>query len=109
MISIVAKSGKSPYETIINSVSNTVISDEPVSNGGHDKGFSPKQLLAASLGSCISITLRMYAERKQLSLGEIIIKVDLESDENHAILSIHVRIELSGNFPQDKKERLLQI
>lgn len=38
--------------------------DEPVEAGGSDAGPTPTRLLAASLASCVAITIRMYAERK---------------------------------------------
>ena len=39
------------------------LADEPASYGGTNKGMSPYQFLAAGLGACTSMTIRMYARR----------------------------------------------
>lgn len=46
-------------------------SDEPLDNGGGDTGAAPYELLLGALASCTSLTLRMYADRKQWDLGSI--------------------------------------
>ena len=58
------------------------LADEPVSVGGYDAGPGPYDLLASALGACTSMTLRMWAERKQLALGRI--TVEVTHDRVHA-------------------------
>jgi len=41
-----------------------LVIDEPVSSGGDDNGPTPVEYLLTAVGGCVSITLRMYAERK---------------------------------------------
>jgi putative redox protein len=51
------------------------LADEPVSAGGLDSGPSPYDYLAAALAACTSITLRVYADHKQLALGRLAVSV----------------------------------
>lgn len=56
--------------------------DEPSSAGGNNVGPNPYELLLASLGACTSMTLRMYANRKQWVLESI--QVRLQHSRIHA-------------------------
>jgi hypothetical protein len=59
-----------------------VLGDEPKSYGGTDRGLTPYQFLAAGLGACTSMTVRMYARRKGWPLDHI--SVDVTHDKVHA-------------------------
>lgn len=103
-----AITGREKYKTIIRSATNEIIADEPIELGGKDLGFEPGQLLTASLGSCTSITLRMYADRKEWDVEEISVKVTLNNeDKNNPILMR--TIEIKANLDEQQKSRLLTI
>lgn len=103
-----AITGREKYKTIIRSATNEIVADEPIELGGKDLGFDPGQLLTASLGSCTSITLRMYADRKEWDVEEISVKVTLNNeDKNNPILMR--TIEIKANLDEQQKSRLLTI
>lgn len=59
-----------------------LVADEPVAAGGQDTGPGPYDLLIAGLGACTSMTMRMYADRKQLPLDRV--TVTLKHSKIHA-------------------------
>jgi len=78
----VAETGRSKFQQEIVSERHRILADEPASHGGLDTGPSPYDLLNMALGACTSMTIRMYAERKNLRLDRV--RVDVRHDKIHA-------------------------
>ena len=90
---------------------HTLITDEPVDAGGEDAGPDPYTLLLAALGSCISMTAKLYAKRKGWPLERVIVRLrqqrihaaDCLECKNGTEGYIH-RIERSVSFEGDLSE-----
>lgn len=109
---VVAKIGNEEFTTNIMAGGHPLIADEPESVGGNDFGPAPYDLLLSSLGACTAMTLRMYADRKQWDLKEVIVHLDhskKEGEGNAKVDHIEKSIELVGDLDEAQKKRLLQI
>jgi putative redox protein len=80
---IVAEAGAGKYAQRIDVPGHTLRADEPAAYGGDDTDPSPYDLLLAALGACTSMTLRMYARRKQCPLRHVTVR--LQHDRIHAV------------------------
>src|SRR5829696_10227018 len=54
---------------------HSFITDEPIAAGGEDAGLDPYTLLLAALGSCISMTVTLYARRKQWPVESVTVRL----------------------------------
>jgi len=65
----------SKFQQKITTGKHLLLADEPENVGGADTGPSPYDYLAAALGACTTMTLRMYAIHKGYDLGKLSVEV----------------------------------
>ena len=65
---VVVATDSSSFTTDIKAGKHRFIADEPESIGGSDFGPTPYGYLTAALGACTSMTIQMYAKRKEWKL-----------------------------------------
>lgn len=89
-----------------------LLAGEPASLGGEDSGPSPFQWLAAGLGACTSMTMRLYADRKGWPVGDISVAVDhiKRGPDEPGHPDVFTRtIRLTGPLTEEQRQRLLEI
>ncbi len=116
---IVVHTGQTGYRTEILAGAHRLIADEPVAVGGSGTGPSPYDYLVSALGACTSMTLRMYADRKEWPLESIVVRLkhrkvharDCSECESKSgrIDVVEREIELRGPLDAEQRERLLEI
>jgi putative redox protein len=101
-------------------VGHSFVTDEPAEVGGEGAGPDPYTLLLAALGSCVSMTVTLYARRKGWPVERV--RVRLRQRRVHAkdcaecgatsggfIHHIERRVEIEGELTDEQRARLQEI
>lgn len=116
---VLVQEGNQKFLRQVYSDDHTWLADEPKKMGGSNLGPDPYEHLLAALGTCTSMTMRMYANRKQWPLtgADVLVThsrehvTDCEDCENKpAKLEVLDReITLFGDLTDEQRARLLEI
>ena len=109
---VVSENGHGRYQQeIIIGGKHHLIADEPENVGGADAGPAPFDFLMAGLGACTAMTLRMYAERKELPVTGISVTLTHDKVEGSGRMldRLQRRITLTGNLTEEQRQRCLEI
>ena len=99
---------------------HTFITDEPIAAGGEDAGPDPYTLLLAALGSCISMTVHLYARRKQWPVESVTVRLRqnrihskdcqecLQNNEGY-VHRIERSVTITGQLSDEQRARLQEI
>jgi uncharacterized OsmC-like protein len=115
---VIVRSGNS-LRNEIEAGPHRMIADEPASAGGTEAGPTPYDFLAAGLGACTSMTMRVVAKRENIPLEGV--EISVENDRMHAqdcadclttsgyIHRFSVAIKLIGTLTPAQRDRMLDV
>jgi putative redox protein len=116
---VVVRGGPSGLRQEIQAGVHRLVADEPTSVGGTGQGPTPYDLLLGALGSCTSMTLRLYAERRKWPLQGVTVRLshrrihrdDCVNCEDKDVWIEHVdrTLELAGPLTEEQREKLVAI
>ena len=116
-VSVETAAGKFQQKLAVGS--HQLLADEPLSFGGDNTGPTPYDYLLMALGSCTSMTIKMYADRKGIPLESV--HIELEHSRDHVedcancsnnenrIDVIDRSITLRGDLTDEQRAKLLEI
>ena len=120
MSEVIVSSLKNLQNQVTYGNGETLITDEPVEVGGEGAGPDPYSLILGALGSCISMTVTLYARRKQWPLESVTVR--LRQNRIHAkdckecsqaaegyVHRIERAVSFQGDLTDEQRIRLLEI
>jgi uncharacterized OsmC-like protein len=116
---VTVEGDSSGFAQHISAGGHTLDADEAVAAGGTGTGPDPYQLLLAALGACTSMTVALYARRKQWPLKRVKVQLsharvwaqDCVACPTHPahLDRIERVIEFSGDLTDEQHRRLIEI
>lgn len=105
----VAETGRGKYQVEARVNGSALIIDEPKSVGGEGAGPNPYNLLSAALGACTTMTIRLYAQRKNWPLRHVEVAVRHSRAGLEARDHFDLDIALEGDLDEVQRARLMEI
>ncbi len=116
---VVANLGNQGFTTQLNMGKHRLIADEPESFGGENLGPNPYEFVSGGLAACTSMTIQMYARRKEWSLENVETHVSYSKEhaedcqnceqENTKLDTFRREIIFHGTLDEKQIEKLLLI
>ena len=104
----------------ITSGRHRLVADEPIAAGGTDLGPGPYDLMLAALGSCMSMTIALYARAKQWPLETVVIRLrhsrvyakdcaECVIRDDTLLDRIDTEVKLTGPLTAEQERKLMEV
>ena len=89
---------------------HTLVTDQPVEDGGQDAGMSPVELFVGSIASCVGYFVGRYCARHKIACEGFTVDADWSyAEQPHRVGSVSMRINLPAQLTPEQRERLLKV
>ena len=107
MISRVEYKGELRTEAVHLKSGKTIITDAPIDNQGKGEAFSPTDLVATALGSCMITIMGIVAEREGIILNGTTAEVEkVMATSPRRIGEVKIKIKFSQKLNRDQRDKL---
>src|SRR5712664_3031634 len=117
---VVVRGGARGFVQEISVGRHHLTADEPVAAGGTDRGPDPYNLLLAALGSCMSMTIALYARTKKWPLQSVVVRLshsriyardcaDCVVRDDTMLDRIETEVQLSGALTAEQHSKLMEV
>ena len=107
MISRVTYQGDLRTEAVHIQSGDVIVTDAPIDNQGKGEAFSPTDLVATALGSCMMTIMGIVAEREGIILDGTIAEVEKVMDTNpRRIGEVKIKIKFIQKLNRDQRNKL---
>jgi uncharacterized OsmC-like protein len=88
---------------------SVITTDAPVDNKGKGENFSPTDLVASALGSCIFTIMGMAAREHSFSIdGSTCVITKIMTENPRKIGELRIEFDLTGNEYNDKQKKIME-
>lgn len=104
------ETGRGKFQLQVRTGKHLLFADEPDSFGGLDSGPSPFQLLGSALAACMTMTVRLYADRKDWPVKRIRTAVGHTRQLDQTPRDrFDVRLAFEGDLDEEQRARMIEI
>ena len=86
---------------------NTLVTDAPLDNNGRGEAFSPTDLMATALGSCMATVIGIVAKRKELAIEGMTVNVRKFMSDGQPRRIKRLELDLQVPLPASHVDRKL--
>jgi uncharacterized OsmC-like protein len=89
---------------------HTLVTDQPIKDGGGDAGMTPVELFVGSLGSCVAYFVGRYCTRHQIPCEGFTIDVEWSyAEQPHRVGEVGLRVNLPADLTPEQRDKLLKV
>ena len=104
----VAYKGGARYD--VTSGAHTLVTDQPIEDGGGNAGMSPVELFVGSLGSCVAYFVGRYCARHQIPCEGFTVDAEWSyAEQPHRVGAVELRVNLPSAVTSEQREKLLKV